>query len=405
MTAAAPWSFSTNVALRGAARQRLDPGRAAAGEQVEDAAPRSSGSRIANRVCLTRSAIGRVPAPGRAQPDALAPCPAITRPASATARHGAARRARRPQTRAQPAALELAARAASRVRLAAGRVGVEQRLGVRAGAATRQLATCSRSWSDATRSRGRPALDEAEHVALAAQLEVLLGELEPVADLGDRLEPGLGDLVGRVARRGRRTTRPSPRPTRPRSWWSWASPNRSAPSMTIIVASGTSTPTSITVVPTRTSSSPSRKRAISASRSAGLSRPWTIPTRSGASSSAQPDRLGLGRPTSRRRRRRRRSASSISGTTTNVRWPAAASSRTFCHVAVEVVRAADPGPDRDPARGRRPQVRDVEVGVEDLAERPRDRRRGHQQDVRRRGRRPSPRAGRAARPRSGAARR
>ena len=32
---------------------------------------------------------------------------------------------------------------------------------------------------------------------------------------------------------------------------------------------------------------------------------------------------------------------------------------------------------------RRPQVRHVEVGVQDLAERPRDRRRGHQQHVRR----------------------
>ena len=43
---------------------------------------------------------------------------------------------------------------------------------------------------------------------------------------------------------------------------------------------------------------------------------------------------------------------------------------------------ADPGPDRDPALRRRPQVRHVEIGVQDLAEGPRDRRRGHQQDVR-----------------------
>ena len=42
-----------------------------------------------------------------------------------------------------------------------------------------------------------------------------------------------------------------------------------------------------------------------------------------------------------------------------------------------------PGPDRDAAGRRRPQVRHVEVGVQDLAERPRDGRRGHQQDVRR----------------------
>ena len=34
----------------------------------------------------------------------------------------------------------------------------------------------------------------------------------------------------------------SARPTRPRSWWSWAMPKRSASSITITVASGTSTP-------------------------------------------------------------------------------------------------------------------------------------------------------------------
>ena len=140
-----------------------------------------------------------------------------------------------------------------------------------------------------------PALGEAEDVALLAQLEVLLGQGEPVVRLGDGLEPGRARSRRSSRRRGRRTTRPMPRPTRPRSWWSWASPNRSAPWMIIIVAAGTSTPTSTTVVPTRTSSSPSRKRVISASRSAGFSRPWTIPTRSGASSAAQADRLALGR--------------------------------------------------------------------------------------------------------------
>ena len=93
----------------------------------------------------------------------------------------------------------------------------------------------------------------------------------------------------------------------------------------------------------------------------------------------QPDRLALGGD---------RAVAVVapprsSGTTTNVRCPSAASSRTFCHVPVEVGRPLDAGPDRDPAGRRRPQVGHVEVGVEDLAERPRDRRRGHQQDVRR----------------------
>ena len=73
----------------------------------------------------------------------------------------------------------------------------------------------------------------------------------------------------------------------------------------------------------------------------------------------------------------------MSGTTTNVRWPSAASSRTFCHVPSRSAGRWIAGPDPDPAGRRRPQVRHVEVGVEDLAERPRDGRRGHQQDVRR----------------------
>ena len=47
----------------------------------------------------------------------------------------------------------------------------------------------------------------------------------------------------------------------------------------MIVAFGTSTPTSITVVATRTSSSPALKAAITARRSAVFSRPWTHPTR------------------------------------------------------------------------------------------------------------------------------
>ena len=50
-----------------------------------------------------------------------------------------------------------------------------------------------------------------------------------------------------------------PRPTRPRSWWSWETPKRSASSSTIAVALATSTPTSITVVATSTSISPAAK--------------------------------------------------------------------------------------------------------------------------------------------------
>src|SRR5207244_2085328 len=44
----------------------------------------------------------------------------------------------------------------------------------------------------------QPGLGEAEHVTFAPQLEVALGELEAVADLGHRLQASLGGLVGRV---------------------------------------------------------------------------------------------------------------------------------------------------------------------------------------------------------------
>ena len=229
------------------------------------------------------------------------------------------------------------------------------------------------SASVATRRRGQAALGEAQDVALATQLEVLLGELEAVR--GPRHRPR--GARARWCPRPHRSTRTQneasvPRPTRPRSWWSWASPKRSAPSMIISVASGTSTPTSTTVVPDQHVEARRRgTRAISASRSAGRSRPWTRPTRSGASSCREPGVLGLGRGGPRRlhvlvrelvvadpagvlvpgRRRLRprpdarhhdERAAALGGLVANA-----------LPRAVEVVRAADPGPDRDPALGRR----------------------------------------------------
>ena len=70
-----------------------------------------------------------------------------------------------------------------------------------------------------------------------------------------------------------------PRPTRPRSWWSWETPKRSASMITIAVALGTLTPTSMTVVATRTSVSPAAKRRITASLSSGCIRPCRTSTR------------------------------------------------------------------------------------------------------------------------------
>ena len=106
-------------------------------------------------------------------------------------------------------------------------------------------------------------LARAEQLPLAPQLEVPLGELEPVGRLDERLEPrlrGVGQLELRPRdRAGSRTARRRGR-RGPRSWWSCASPNRSASCTIMIVAFGTSTPTSITVVATSTSSSPVLER-------------------------------------------------------------------------------------------------------------------------------------------------
>ena len=110
----------------------------------------------------------------------------------------------------------------------------------------------------------------------------------------------------------------SPRPTRPRSWCSWARPKRSACSMIMTEAFGTSTPTSITVVATRTSIRPSRKRAMMRSREAGLSRPCIEATCLPASS-----RCSRRATTSRRSRRFDAVPVSMAGTTTYACSPAA----------------------------------------------------------------------------------
>ena len=70
----------------------------------------------------------------------------------------------------------------------------------------------------------------------------------------------------------------APRPTRPRSWCNCERPKRSADSMTITEALGTSTPTSTTVVHTSTWRRPARKASITASFSSAFIRPCSSPT-------------------------------------------------------------------------------------------------------------------------------
>ena len=114
-------------------------------------------------------------------------------------------------------------------------------------------------------------LTRAEHVAFAAQLEVFFGDDETILGVanGFRAVPA-PPVPNGSENNSRQAERAAPRPTRPRSWCSWARPNRSACSTIMIVALGTSTPTSMTVVATRICASPDWKRAMAASFLAAL---------------------------------------------------------------------------------------------------------------------------------------
>src|SRR5699024_2639759 len=84
--------------------------------------------------------------------------------------------------------------------------------------------------------RGPAPLRGAEHIALASGVEVVFGQFEPVERGGHGLQPAIAvmDSLSSVSRK-QVAGLPS-RPTRPRSWWSWATPKFSASTMTIIVA-------------------------------------------------------------------------------------------------------------------------------------------------------------------------
>ena len=103
-------------------------------------------------------------------------------------------------------------------------------------------------------------LARAEELARTADQEVLARDLEAVGVLEDDLEPQLGDSPTGSSNSSTQVLSAAPRPTRPRSWCNCDRPKRSACSITISDAFGTSTPTSITVVATSTSISPRDER-------------------------------------------------------------------------------------------------------------------------------------------------
>ena len=370
MTRTAPASCSTSTAEAAPRDSASIAPAPLPANRSRTPAPSRPGSRIANRVCLTRSVSGRVPGPG-----------AASRTPARRARDDPARASATPQARARGVAGEHAAEPA------VGQLRAERRR----RSAQPPSSSSSRSARPGRGSRARDAragqrrdpqprqaaLGEAQDVALAAQLEVPLRQLEPVRGRGHRLEPlVLGRALGGLARRARRTPASVPRPTRPRSWWSWASPNRSAPSITIIVAS-----VDVDADLDDRRADEDVELAVAEARHLGVA----VGGLEAAVDEADPQRRE--QPVSRRTpprprpprpsRRPRRElvvaeeavvlvalarpprAAPIRGTTTNVRWPAR---RLLAHPVpgpLEVVRAADPGPDRDAAR--RAAVRRVET--------------------------------------------
>ena len=88
--------------------------------------------------------------------------------------------------------------------------------------------------------------------ARTAQAQIFLRNDKAVVGVAQGLQPRLGGFAQRRLIDKRQVDFRAPRPTRPRNWCSCARPKRSACSTTMIVASGTSTPTSMTVVATRT---------------------------------------------------------------------------------------------------------------------------------------------------------
>ena len=115
---------------------------------------------------------------------------------------------------------------------------------------------------------GQAGLPGSEDFAAAAKAKILLGDEEPIVGLAQDVRAAPSPSRRAAAGRGGGRSPASPRPTRPRSWCSWARPKRSACSITMIEASGTSTPTSITVVATRIGDPPSTE-----------ARPWRRPSR------------------------------------------------------------------------------------------------------------------------------
>ena len=182
------------------ARERLDRQRPRAGEQVEHPRPlhRDRGSRTAPRGPDRRSA-GSTRPRGASEP---------------VARETRRRRPSRPDRRLRLGAVGEYERVGEQRVLGFGQLGIagHDLLGV-ASRPLEQLRVARQLGHPELR---QPVLARADELSLAAQLEVDLGELEPVGVLGQRPQPRRV-LRPRTAGRSKAC---APRPIRPRSWCS-----------------------------------------------------------------------------------------------------------------------------------------------------------------------------------------
>ena len=216
--------------------------------------------------------------------------------------------------------------------LGRGELGVrgDDRLGPCARASSSSGASSGRR---ATRNWPQPRLARADQLALAcAARRSISARRKPSECSTSAPQP----RRAAAARQRKQRRGCSPRPTRPRSWCSWEMPKRSAFSISITVAFGTSMPTSITVVATSTSALARRRtrhRLLLLARAHPAVQQRQLPARELAL--AQARQLGRGRPQPVRGRAggsprgaSPASASSISGQTTYAWRPAASSARS-----------------------------------------------------------------------------
>ena len=242
------------------------------------------------------------------------------------------------------------------------------------------------SWSEATRSRGSPDWASPRTSPSRRSSKSRLGQLEPVADLRDGLETGLGSLIGRVRHEDAERLGGAP-----------------ADAATKLVELGQPEPVGPLddhhrglrdIDADLDDGRPDEDVELAVAEAShlrvavGRLHPAVDhPDAERREQLSKPNRLCLrgrsGRVEDRRRGIVRRGVRLVDQRHDDERpMPGRRIRSDPVPDGADGVGMADPGPDRDAALRRRPQIGDVEVGVEDLAERPRDRRRRHQQDVR-----------------------